>query len=134
GPGPPAEPTPGSAHHRPRLSRDAATERSITIPRKALVPITIARVDRVPPVARARTDSFLTLSFLARALPFAATFLFAFLAMGADLLRVVESVDSRRGGLDSWRRSTNVIPLSTRPRTAARSVPLLRIADRMWAV
>jgi hypothetical protein len=59
------------------LSRDEATERSITIPRKALVLITIARVDRVPPVARARTDSFRTLSF---------PFLFAFLAMGADLL------------------------------------------------
>src|SRR5215467_14788464 len=72
GQGPPARPTPGSAHHRPRLSRDAATERSITIPRKAFVLITIARVDRVPPVARARTDSFRTLSFL---------LLFAFLAM-----------------------------------------------------
>src|SRR5262249_61229398 len=72
-PAPPSRPPSGSDHHRPRSSRDEATERSITIPRKALVPITIARVDRVRPVVRARTDSFLTLSF---------PFLFAFFAMG----------------------------------------------------
>jgi len=68
------------------LSKDEATERSITIPRKALVPITIARVDRVPPVVRARTDSFLTLSFL-----------FAFFAMGSEPPScAVRREDSRR--------------------------------------
>src|SRR5262249_11664003 len=75
GPGPPAGPTPGSAHHRPRLSKDEAPQLSMTFPRNALVPISIARLDRVPPVVRARTDSFLTLSFL---------FLFAFFAMGSE--------------------------------------------------
>jgi len=68
----------------------------VTMPRTAFVPITIARVVRRSTDGRARTDSFVMLSLLARDLPFAAAFLFAFLAMRPPSC-VVHSVSPRRG-------------------------------------
>src|SRR5262245_43033557 len=89
--------TPTSPHQRPRLMRAEAAERSITMPRRALVLITIARVDGRSREGRARTSSFVMLSrFLARVLPFATALRFAFrvfalLAMSPGLLRVSSS-------------------------------------------